>query len=244
MIDSDWDTSLRVLIIIPAYNEEGTILDVATNVISRGYDLVVVNDGSTDSTAALCIEHNIPLLNLANNLGIGGAVQTGYIYAQENRYDIAIQFDADGQHDADSIQALIMAVSGGADVVIGSRFLEKPQDNFQTTTLRRLGIKWLSGVIRLVTGHRIYDVTSGFRAVGKRAIAFFSRNYPQDYPEPEAITIAAKRGLVIEEVPVQMYERQAGVSSIDAISSVYYMIKVTLAILIQGMSRPRRNGGR
>lgn len=238
MANSSSDSSLRVLLVVPAYNEEDSILGVVDSITARGYDFVVVNDGSTDSTAELCLKHGIPLLNLADNLGIGGAVQTGYIYAQEMNYDIAIQFDADGQHDADSVPALVAAIAEGADFVIGSRFLNDAEENFQTTHLRRLGIKWLSAVIKLMTGQRIYDVTSGFRAAGKRAIELFSQNYPQDYPEPEAIAIAAKRNLVIKEIPVQMHERQGGVSSINALSSVYYMIKVTLAILIQGMSRP------
>lgn len=230
---------MKVLIIIPAYNEEATILSTASELYRGGYDFVVVNDGSSDSTAEICSKHNIPLLNLANNLGIGGAVQTGYLYAYEMGYDIAIQFDADGQHDARTIPSLVKAISSGADLVIGSRFIEESDTNFRSTGLRRLGIRWLSGLIKLTTGHRIYDVTSGFRAASKRAIELFSRNYPQDYPEPESIVIALKRNLVIEEIPAEMHERQGGASSIRALSSIYYMVKVTLAIFIQGLSRSR-----
>lgn len=230
-------SSTSVLIIIPAFNEEESIVDVAHSVHDAGYDLVVVNDGSTDATLEICKDHDIPVLNLASNLGIGGAVQTGHIYAYENGYDIDIQFDGDGQHDIGSIPALVEAIEQGANLAIGSRFVDKNKETFKSTGLRRLGIKWLSFIIKLMTGARVYDVTSGFRACDRRMIELYSTNYPIDYPEPESIAIAMKNHMAIAEVPVTMNERQGGISSISAPASVYYMIKVSLAIIIQSMTR-------
>lgn len=227
----------KVLLIVPAYNEEESILKVSNTIAAAGYDFVIVNDGSTDSTLQICKENNIPVLNLSANLGIGGAVQCGHMYAQERGYDIDIQFDGDGQHDINSVPALIEAVQKGADLVVGSRFVSKDEDNFQSTGMRRLGIKWLSGTIKFMTGKRIYDVTSGFRACGRRAIDLFCQEYPIDYPEPESIVTALKHHLIVDEVPVKMNERQGGTSSIRALSSMYYMIKVSLAIMIQGITR-------
>lgn len=230
-------TQPRVLLIVPAYNEEASIRTVAETIRAAGYDFVVVNDGSRDATLQVCQEHNIPVLNLSVNLGIGGAVQTGHMYALEQGYDIDIQFDGDGQHDIASVPALIAAIQNGANLVVGSRFVEKSANNFQSTGMRRLGIKWLSGIIKFVTGQRVYDVTSGFRACGRRAIELFCKDYPIDYPEPESIVTAIKHNLTVAEVPVQMNERQGGTSSIRTFSSMYYMVKVSLAILIQGITR-------
>lgn len=232
----------KTLIIIPAYNEQDTILSTVRRLKDMPYDYIVVNDGSTDATYSLCKLHSIPVLNLISNLGIGGAVQTGYLYARQLGYDIAIQFDADGQHEAASIPRLVEAIESGVDLVIGSRFVDDAEDNFKSTGLRRLGIKWLSAIIKFMTGKRIYDVTSGFRAVSRKGIDAFCKNYPQDYPEPESIVIAVRKRLKVKEIPVQMHERQGGTSSISAVSSVYYMIKVTLAIVIQGMNRHGRIG--
>lgn len=233
---------MRVLIVIPAYNEESAIAQVVQTVRSAGYDYVVVNDGSTDGTLAVCRAQGINVLDLPQNLGIGGAVQAGHLYALENGYDVDIQVDGDGQHDISCVPALLERISDGADLVVGSRFIE-PIEGFKSTAARRAGIRWLSGCIRLVTGLTVNDVTSGFRASGRAAIELFARRYPVDYPEPESLVMVHNAGLRIDEVPVVMHERQGGVSSIHALSAVYYMIKVTLAILIEGVAG-KRGGSR
>lgn len=223
--------SSKALVIIPAYNESANIVDSVSAVIDAGYDYIVVNDGSIDSTLQICREHNFNVLDLPQNLGIGGAVQAGHKYAQRHGYEIDIQFDGDGQHDAAYLDDLVEEINHGTDLVVGSRFLQK-NDGFQSTLMRRLGIKWLSFWLRLLTKKRIYDPTSGFRACGKKAIDMFCLHYPMDYPEPDSIAHAIKRGLIVKEVPVKMKERMGGVSSIAGISSLYYMVKVSLAILI------------
>ena len=233
---------MRVLIVIPAYNEESAIAQVVQTVRSAGYDYVVVNDGSTDGTLAVCRAQGINVLDLPQNLGIGGAVQAGHLYALENGYDVDIQVDGDGQHDISCVPALLERISDGADLVVGSRFIE-PIEGFKSTAARRAGLRWLSGCIRLVTGLTVNDVTSGFRASGRAAIELFARRYPVDYPEPESLVMVHNAGLRIDEVPVVMHERQGGVSSIHALSAVYYMIKVTLAILIEGVAG-KRGGSR
>lgn len=230
----------RVLLIVPAYNEEESITCVASKIREAGYDFIVVNDGSKDSTIEICHRENIPTLDLSSNLGIGGAVQCGHMYAQEHGYDIDIQFDGDGQHDISCVPELIRAVQNGADLVVGSRFINPKASGFLSTGLRRLGIRWLSATIKFMTGVQIQDVTSGFRACGSRAIELFSHDYPIDYPEPESIVIAVKHHLKVTEFPVKMNERQGGSSSIKAFSSIYYMIKVSLAIIIQGITRHGR----
>lgn len=236
--------SCRVLLIIPAYNEEETIAEVAAAVRQAGYDFIVVNDGSADSTFEVCQHEDIPVLNLSSNLGIGGAVQCGHMYAHEHGYDIDIQFDGDGQHDISYVPALVETIQNGVDLAIGSRFIQAEDDDFLSTSLRRLGIRWLSATIKFMTGERVNDVTSGFRACSRRTIELFCQEYPIDYPEPESIVTALKHHLVVKEVPVKMNERQGGTSSIKAFSSVYYMIKVSLAIIIQGITRHGRIKGR
>lgn len=228
----------RVLVIIPAYNESEAILDTVNGIIATGFDYVVVNDGSTDATLDICRSNHVNVLNLPQNLGIGGAVQAGHKYAKKFGYEIDIQVDGDGQHDPSYIAALVDQVDAGSDLVVGSRFLEKTE-GFQSTAMRRLGIAWLSGVIRALTHRTVTDPTSGFRACGPRAINLFCEDYPTDYPEPDSIVTALSRGLVVSEVPVCMRERQGGMSSISGFSSVYYMIKVTLAILISAFSKSR-----
>lgn len=228
----------RVLVIVPAYNESEAILDTVNDIIATGFDYVVVNDGSTDATLDICRSNHVNVLNLPQNLGIGGAVQAGHKYAKKFGYEIDIQVDGDGQHDPSYIAALVDQVDAGSDLVVGSRFLEKTE-GFQSTAMRRLGIAWLSGVIRALTHRTVTDPTSGFRACGPRAINLFCEDYPTDYPEPDSIVTALSRGLVVSEVPVCMRERQGGMSSISGFSSVYYMIKVTLAILISAFSKSR-----
>lgn len=236
----DNSTISRVLLIVPAYNEEETIIGVAKTIRDAGYDFIVVNDGSSDATLDLCRSNDIPVLDLSSNLGIGGAVQCGHMYAYEHGYDIDIQFDGDGQHDIGYIPTMVRAIEEGADLVIGSRFIDAGADDFLSTGLRRLGIKWLSRTIKFMTGTRVSDVTSGFRACNRRAIELFCHEYPIDYPEPESIVTALKHHLTVREVPVKMSERQGGTSSIKALSSVYYMVKVSLAIVIQGITRHGR----
>lgn len=227
----------KVLIIIPAYNEAENIVRVVNHMMEQmpQYDYLVVNDGSTDDTLGLCSREGFHYLDLSINMGIGGAVQAGYIYARKNGYDIAVQMDGDGQHDVAYLETLLKPLrQGTADVVIGSRFLEK--EGFQSSKSRRTGINILSFLILLTTGRRIKDVTSGYRAVNRRFIEIYSRDYPMDYPEPEAIVSAIMHLGRVCEVPVQMRAREGGTSSITFKKSIYYMIKVTLAIIICRMS--------
>lgn len=221
----------KVLIIVPAYNEQDCIVETVKRIKETGYDYVVVNDGSKDNTLKLCRENDINVLDLPQNLGIGGAVQAGHKYAQHYGYDIDVQVDGDGQHDPSYIPQLVKMIEDGADLAIGSRFVEET-DGFQSTWLRRVGITWLSGLLKLLTGKLVTDPTSGFRASGRRAIELFCENYPMDYPEPESIALALENGLSLSETPVNMLERQGGSSSIGGFSSVYYMVKVTLAIIL------------
>ena len=223
----------QVLVIIPAFNEEKNIEQVILEAkrLNGSVDYLVVNDCSTDNTEQILREKNIPHISLPINLGIGGAVQAGYRYAHNNGYDVAIQLDGDGQHDSSYLSVMIEEIEEGADVVIGSRYLEKK--GFQSSVLRRIGIRLLSEVIWLCTGKRIKDVTSGFRAINRRYIELYSKDYPQDYPEPEAIVYAAVKGGIIKEIPVVMRERKNGKTSIGGVwKAAYYMIKVTLAIFL------------
>ena len=229
----------RVLIIIPAYNEAENIVDTVQGVVDAGYDYVVVNDGSKDNTLSVCRANDINVIDLPQNLGIGGAVQTGHKYARDMDYDVDIQLDGDGQHDPAYLGKLVAEIQNGADLVIGSRFLEQTE-GFQSTFMRRVGITWLSFWIKLLTGKRITDPTSGFRACGRRATNLFAQSYPIDYPERDSIAHALRLGMDVREVSVEMRERQGGVSSIGGFKSVYYMIKVTLAISVACMTRHTR----
>lgn len=223
----------KPLIIIPAYKEAENIERVVDNIIQNypQYDYVIINDGSKDNTREICQRRGYCFLDLPINLGIGGAVQTGYKYAQRNGYEIAIQIDGDGQHDVSQLAKVIEPLQKGeADIAIGSRFIEK--EGFQSSSVRRFGIRFLSGLIRICTGKKVLDVTSGYRAVNRRFIEIYADSYPSDYPEPEAIVAAVMHRGKIKEVPVVMKERQAGTSSIHAWKSVYYMIKVSLAIIV------------
>lgn len=228
---------MKVLVIIPAYNEEESIKLVVNNLIdaSNEFDLdldyVIINDCSTDSTEKVCKDNDFNYVSLPVNLGIGGGVQTGYWYAAENDYDIAIQMDGDGQHDPQYIKELIKPIiNNGQDMVIGSRFITN--EGFQSSKMRRVGINFLKYLIKVCCGTSINDTTSGFRATSKPLTKFFSGNYAQDYPEPEAIIAAVLNGFKVQEVPVVMHERQGGESSIKIFQTIYYMIKVSLAIII------------
>lgn len=231
------ETDAKVLIIIPAYNESESIENVIGHLTKHApqCDYLIVNDGSTDNTLSICEKRHFHYLDLSINLGIGGAVQAGYVYARKNGYDIAVQMDGDGQHDIAYLSDMLRPIlAGEADIVIGSRFLKK--EGFQTSQSRRIGIGILSMLIKLTTGKRIMDVTSGFRAVNRKFIDVYSRDYPTDYPEPEAIVTAIMHRGRVMEVPVRMRARESGTSSITLRKSVYYMIKVTLAILICRLS--------
>lgn len=234
----------KILVIIPAYNEEESILSVIDDLVENApfADCIVINDGSTDSTKSILEKNDIPHINLVKNLGIGGAVQTGFKYALQYGYDIAVQFDGDGQHRAEYIADLVAPIQEGrADLVVGSRF-KGDTGGFKSSTMRRLGIAILSSILKMASTNKIEDVTSGFRAAGKRAIELFASYYPDDYPEPESLALVARKGLKLSEVPVEMRERIGGESSIKRMDSVYYMIKVTFAILVQTNIYERHSG--
>ncbi len=224
----------KILVIIPAYNEEENIVDTVNAVIEEipEFDYVVINDCSKDQTLKKCRENDINVLALPINLGIGGAVQTGYKYALMKGYDYAVQVDGDGQHDPKYLKKMLdMMISEEADMVIGSRFIEK--EGFQSYVIRRLGIRYFSSLIKLLTGIRITDPTSGLRMVGRRVIEMFARDYPRDYPEPESVVSVLKRNMKVVEIPVVMRDRQGGRSSISIKAGLYYMIKVSLAIIME-----------
>ena len=226
--------SSKKLVIIPAFNESESIKDTVREIISKApdFDYVVVNDCSTDNTLQILIDEGFNYLDLPVNLGIGGAVQAGYRYAEENGYDIAVQVDGDGQHDPEYLGKMAEELEKSeADMVIGSRFIEK--EGFQSSALRRVGIKYFTGLIKLVTGKTVTDPTSGLRMIGRNVIEEFADKYPRDYPEPESVVAILKRRRKVVELPVKMRERQGGTSSIHMWKSVYYMIKVTIAILIE-----------
>ena len=228
---------LKTLIIIPAYNEEGNIEKVVNNLVEKfpQYDYLIVNDGSTDRTKCICHQNDYKVVDLVVNMGIGGAVQTGYRYAKENNYDVAVQIDGDGQHDVSFLQEMLKIIEDDkADVVIGSRFVEK--EGFQSSTIRRVGINFLSVLGWILTGVRVKDITSGYRVVNAKFIHIFATDYPADYPEPEAMVITAVHGGKIQEYPVVMKEREFGTSSITLKKSCYYMCKVSLAMIIRRIS--------
>ena len=225
---------MKKLIIIPAYNEsesiENTVRDIIEN--AKDFDYVVINDCSKDNTREICEKNGFNIVNLPINLGIGGAVQTGYKYALQNGYDVAVQVDGDGQHDPAFLEKMAeVLVVENQDMIIGSRFIDKA--GFQSSVMRRIGIKYFMVLIKLVTGKTITDPTSGLRMINRNIIELFAENYPKDYPEPEGVVFALKRGMKVKEIPVVMRSRQGGVSSINPKKSVYYMIKVSLAIILE-----------
>ncbi len=235
---------MKLLVIIPAYNERGSILSTVQDVRENcpEADCLVINDCSKDDTLKLLQEAGVPYLDLPVNLGIGGAVQSGYLYGVQHGYDIAVQFDGDGQHRAECIRSLIQPLTDDkTDMAVGSRFLDNSdRDGFKSSAIRRVGIRVLSFLILAVTGKRIKDATSGFRAVNRKLMEYYAENYAQDFPEPEAIVLALNNGYRVEEVPARMNERGSGESSIQALMTVYYMIKVSLAILVAGVHTPRK----
>lgn len=228
---------MKVLIIIPAYNEAGNIVNFIDTLINDypQYDYVIINDGSEDNTAKVCAEHGYNVVNLPINLGIGGAVQTGYKYALKHGYDMAVQMDGDGQHDPQFLAGMVDIIERDeADLVVGSRFVNK--EGFQSSASRRTGINILSILALVFTGVRLKDITSGYRLVNDRLIRIYANDYPFDYPEPEAMVMASVHGCRIKEYPVVMRERMSGKSSINMKKSVYYMVKVSLAMFIRRLS--------
>lgn len=238
------DMQKRVLIVIPCYNEEVALpllLQELTQLsLPETYSLTIlaVNDCSKDNTVKVARNYGIKVLDLPNNLGIGGAVQAGFKYAKVNNFDIAIQLDGDGQHPPSEIIKLLNAnAEFNADIVIGSRFLNN--EGFQSSFMRRMGIKYFYRLNQLLTGNNVYDSTSGFRLLSSKAIALAAVNYPDDYPEPESLVTFAKAGLKIKEVPVVMSHRLGGQSSIGNFSSIYYCIKVTMSMLFSFIRKPQ-----
>jgi glycosyltransferase involved in cell wall biosynthesis len=225
--------ALRLLVIVPALNEEHSLATVIDEIrsVDRHAEVVVVDDGSVDGTARVAAASGAIVVKLPYNIGIGGAVQTGYKYALERGFDLAVQVDGDGQHDPREIPRLLEPLlDDRADMVVGSRFA--PGGGYRGTPLRRIGIHIFAAVVSLMVRARVTDTTSGFRAVNRKAIRLFALDYPPDYPEVEATVLLVRHKLRMLEVPVQMRVRETGASSITALSSVYYMIKVLLALFI------------
>lgn len=224
---------MKILIVIPCYNEEKNIVEVVENIKKENLDYIVINDGSTDNSKKVLEENNINFLNLPFNCGIGGAVQTGYKYALQKGYDIAVQFDGDGQHDAKYIKKITdPIINGEANMVIGSRFFNS-ESKFKSSAFRRIGIKILSFLLKSMTGQKIYDITSGFRAIDKNVLKQFAKKYEQEYPEPTTNLEIAKQKYKILEVGVEMHERKHGKSSITVFKSGYYMFNVILLFFIK-----------
>ena len=232
---------MKKIVIIPAYNEISNIRTTVQDILDHapGFDYVIINDCSQDGTMRFCTEQGMNIINLPVNLGIGGAVQTGYLYAWRNGYDVAVQFDGDGQHDASYLGEMADFLQAQqADMVIGSRYIKK--EGFQSSGVRQFGIRYFSVLIKLLTGKRVTDPTSGMRMVNRDVMKIYSEDYPVDYPEPESVVTILRMGKRVSESPVIMRERQGGVSSISPRKAVYYMIKVTLAILIECLRKRRK----
>lgn len=232
--------AVRRVAIVPAYNEQASVAGVVREIraVDPDVDIVVVDDGSSDRTAALARRAGAVVLQLPYNLGIGGAMQAGYKYALEHGFDVAVQVDGDGQHDPTEIPRLLgPLLDGRADMVVGSRFLD--ENGYRATIGRMLGIRLFARLVSLIVRQRVTDTTSGFRAVNRHGIALFARDYPNDYPEVESTVLVFRHRLRRVEVPVRMRERWAGQSSITALGSVYYVLKVTLALLVDLFRSPR-----
>ena len=234
---------MKILLIIPAYNEEKNILNTVNTIKNypQEIDYVVINDGSKDDTLKILQENNINHISLIHNLGIGGAVQTGYKYAKQHNYDIAVQFDGDGQHDINYVKTICEPViNGQADLCIGSRYLDNTTSTFKSTFMRRLGKNIISFMIQMLWKKKITDPTSGFRAANKKVIEIFANDYPSDYPEPESIVALMNHGYKVSEKPVNMKERENGKSFVNVGTSIIYMLKVSLAIVLDSIKKNRR----
>ena len=232
----------KMLAIVPAYNEAAAIGSTVSELHAHApdFDVLVVDDGSTDATAAIARSVGVPVLQLPFNVGIGGAVQAGYVYAAEQGYQVAVQVDGDGQHDPRCLPVLLERLRSRPDLnmVTGSRFLAADEKGYRSSASRRLGIRIFGRILSLVVGRPVTDPTSGLRMTDRRGIELFARDYPHDYPEVEAVLLLHHHRLTAEELPVRMRERQTGTSSINASRSIYYMIKVLLAIFV-GLLRAR-----
>ena len=231
---------MRRIAIVPALNEETAIAQVINEI--RAYDpeleIVVIDDGSPDRTAQVARAAGAHVLRLPFNLGIGGAVQTGFRYAYENGFELAVRVDGDGQHDPAQLSAVVdPVVRGDADIVVGSRYLGRGGEGYRSTAPRRIGIRILAGVVSLLTRQRITDPTSGFQALNRKAITLFAVDYPHDYPEVEALVLLQRHRLRLNEVPIAMRPRAGGRSSIRTLHSAYYMVKVLLALFVGSFRR-------
>jgi glycosyltransferase involved in cell wall biosynthesis len=224
----------KLLAVVPAYNEADSVAAVVTAVRSGApeFDVLVIDDGSTDDTASRAAAAGAPVVRMPFNVGIGGAVQTGFVYAREHGYDFMAQVDGDGQHEPAELFKLLDTIRSqpGLDVVCGSRFLTD-EHGYRAPVARRIGIRLFAFALTRVSGQRVTDPSSGFRLYNRKAIELFARDYPHDYPEVEAVLMAHAHRLRMTEIPVRMHERAGGRSSIDRRRSVYYMIKVSLALL-------------
>jgi glycosyltransferase involved in cell wall biosynthesis len=237
----------RIVAIVPAWNEAGAIGDVVDEILAfdAAIRVVVIDDASDDDTAAVAERHGATVLPLLFNVGIGGAVQTGFRYARDEGYEVAVRLDGDGQHDAAELEKLIAPIRDDeADLVIGSRFVD-PGGGYRPPFARRMGIRVFAGLVSLLGGQRVTDTTSGFSAMNRAGIELFATEYPHDYPEVEATLVALRSGLRLAQVQVEMRERQAGTSSITFVRSLYYIVKVMLALLVASLRRyPRLEAAR
>jgi glycosyltransferase involved in cell wall biosynthesis len=236
--DTVSDTT-RLVAVVPAWNEAGAIGGVVDEIraFDPAIDVVVVDDASTDDTAGVAEAHGATVLRLLFNVGIGGAVQTGFRYARDEGYETAVRLDGDGQHDASELGKLLAPIRAGeADLVIGSRFVD-PGGGYEPSFARRTGIRMFAWLVSLLGGQKVTDTTSGFAALNRRGIELFAAEYPHDYPEVEATLVALRSGLRLDQVQVEMRERQAGTSSITFVRSLYYIVKVVLALLVASLRR-------
>ena len=224
----------RIVAIVPAFNEAGAIGGVvdAIRAADPAYDVVVIDDGSRDETGAIARSHGAAVVTLPYNIGIGGTVQTGFRYALEHGYETAVRLDGDGQHDPSELPKLLGPIERGeADIVTGSRFVDGSGE-YRPPLARRIGIIWFAKIVSLLTRQRVTDTTSGFQALNRKGVALFAGDYPNDYPEVEATVLIFKHRLRLVEVAVTMRERETGQSSITFVRSIYYVLKVTLALLM------------
>ncbi|HEU4970853.1 MAG TPA: glycosyltransferase family 2 protein [Gaiellaceae bacterium] len=237
----------RIVAIVPAWNEAGAIGGVVDEILAfdSSIDVVVIDDASADETVAIAERQGATVLPLLFNVGIGGAVQTGFRYARDEGYEIAVRLDGDGQHDASELEKLFEPIRAGeADLVIGSRFVD-PDGSYRPPFARRVGIRVFAGLVSLLGGQKVTDTTSGFSAMNRAGIELFATEYPHDYPEVEATLVALRSGLRLTQVQVEMRERQAGTSSITFVRSLYYIVKVMLALLVASLRRyPRLEAAR
>lgn len=233
---------MKILIIIPAHNEQESLPELLEEVRRTGCDAIVVNDASSDSTEQVAKAAGFPVLSLPVNLGIGGGVQTGFMYALRNGYDVAVQMDGDGQHDPSQLQTVLAPIlSGEADCVIGSRYLpEAPDTGFKTPFARRMGMYFSTGILYLATGMRINDTTSGYRALSRAAFSFFATEYPVDHPEAEALLMLRQADFRVLEQPIRMRCRASGQSLFTFFRAVLYPLRVIVGFMGILYKAPRR----